>query len=52
MKSGSIFLNARNLGLIPPNHQYLSQDQIASEDDAVRLVGSGGCHLLRAVKTW
>ena len=50
MKSGSIFriLNARNLGLIPPNHQHLPQDQIAS-DDAVRLVGSGGCHLLRAV---
>jgi len=40
MKSGSIFriLNARNLGLIPPNHQHLLQDQIASEDDAVRLV--------------
>ena len=32
MKSGSIFriLNARNLGLIPPNHQHLPQDQIAS----------------------
>jgi len=30
MKSGSIFriLNARNLGLIPPNHQHLPQDQI------------------------
>ena len=29
----SIFriLNARNLGLIPPNHQYLPQDQIASD---------------------
>jgi len=54
MKSGSIFkiLNVRNLGLIPPNHQHLPQDQIASEDDAVRLMGSGGCHLLRAVKTW
>ena len=28
MKSGSIFriLNARNLGLIPPNHQHLSQE--------------------------
>ena len=36
--------------LIPPNHQHLAQDQIASEDDVVRLVGSGGCHLLRAVK--
>ena len=33
MKSGSIFriLNARNLGLIPPNHQHLPQDQIALE---------------------
>jgi len=33
MKSGSIFriLNARNLGLIPPNHQHLPQDQIASD---------------------
>ena len=33
MKSGSIFriLNARNLGLILPNHQHLSQDQIASD---------------------
>jgi len=32
MKSGSIFriLNARNLGLIPPNH--LPQDQIASDE--------------------
>jgi len=39
MKNGSIF---RNLELIPPNHQHLPQDQIAStEDDAVRLVGSG-----------
>ena len=54
MKNGSIFriLNARNLGLIQPNHQHLPQDQIASDDDTVRLVGSGGCHLLRAVKTW
>jgi len=53
MKSGSIFriLNVRNLGLIPPNHQHLPQDQIAS-DDAVHLVGSGGYHLLRAIKTW
>ena len=51
MKSGSIFriLNARNLGLIPSNHQHLPQDQsLRTEDDAVRLVGSGGCHLLRA----
>ena len=33
MKSGSIFriLNARNLGLILPNHQHLLQDQIASD---------------------
>jgi len=33
MKSGSIFriLNARNLGLIPRNHQHLLQDQIASD---------------------
>jgi len=55
MKSGSIFriLNARNLGLIPPNHQHLPQDQsLRMEDDTVHLVGSGGCHLLRAVKTW
>jgi len=30
MKSGSIFriLSARNLGLIPLNHQHLPQDQI------------------------
>jgi len=44
MKSGSIFKiqNARNLGLIPPNYQHLPQDQIASEDDAVHLMGSGG----------
>ena len=42
MKSGSIFriLNARNLELIPPNHQHLPQDQIVSENDAVRLVSS------------
>jgi len=48
MKSGSIFKiqNARNLGLIPPNYQHLPQDQIASEDDVVHLMGSGGCHLL------
>ena len=58
MKSGSIFriLNARNLGFISPNHQYLPQDiflkSLRTEDDAVRLVGSGGCHLLQAVKTW
>ena len=34
MKSESIFriLNARNLGLIPPNHQHLPQDQIASDE--------------------
>jgi len=33
MKSGSIFriLNARNFGLIPPNHQHLPQDQITSD---------------------
>jgi len=33
MKSGSIFriLNARNLGLIPSNHQHLPQNQIASD---------------------
>jgi len=33
MKSGSIFriLNARNLGLNPPNHQHFPQDQIASD---------------------
>ena len=33
MKSGSIFriLNARNLGLIPFNHQHLPQNQIASD---------------------
>jgi len=44
MKSRSIFkINARNLGLIS-NHQHLPQDQIASEDDAVRLVRSGGYH--------
>jgi len=34
MKSGSILriLNTRNLGLIPPNHQHLPQDQIASDE--------------------
>jgi len=34
MKSGSIFriLNARNLGLIPSNHQHLPQNQIASDE--------------------
>ena len=33
MKSGSIFriLNAKYLGLIPPNHQHLPQDQIVSD---------------------
>ena len=33
MKCGFIFriLNARNLELIPPNHQHLPQDQIASD---------------------
>jgi len=42
MKSGSIFriLNAKNLGLIPPNHQHLSQDQIAS--DGRRCCAFGG----------
>ena len=48
MKSGSIFkiLNARNLGLIPLNHQYLPQDQIASDKrrccafDGIRRVSS------------
>jgi len=29
-----------------------STKSLRTEDDAVRLVGSGGCHLLRAVKTW
>jgi len=51
MKSGSIFriLNARNLDPAQPS----TQDQLLrTEDDAVRLVGSRGCHLLRAVKTW
>ena len=54
MKSGSIFriLNARNLGLIPPNHQHLPQNQIASDGrwccafDEIRRVS------LRVVKTW
>jgi len=34
MKSGSIFriLNARSIELIPPNHQHLPQDQIASDE--------------------
>jgi len=42
MKSGSIFriLNARNLGLIPPNHEHLPQDQIAS--DGRRCCAFGG----------
>ena len=55
MKRGSIFriLNARNLGLIPPNHQHLPQDQIASDGRrCCAFDGSGGCHLLRAVKIW
>jgi len=34
------------------NHQHLPQESLRMEDDAVRLVGSGGYHLLRAVKTW
>jgi len=29
-----------------------SSRSLQTEDDAVRLVGSGECHLLRAVKTW
>jgi len=43
MKSGSIFriLNARNLGLIPPN-TFLKTKSLRTEDDAVRLVGSRG----------
>jgi len=48
MKSGSIFriLKARNLGLIPPNHQHLPQDQIISDGrrrcafDGIRRVSS------------
>ena len=42
MKNRSIFriLNARNLGLIPPNHQHLPQDQIAL--DGRRCCAFGG----------
>jgi len=29
-----------------------SRKSLRMEDDAVRLMGSGGCHLLRAVKIW
>ena len=53
MKSGSIFriLNARNLGLIPPNHQHLPQNQIAS--DGRRCCAFGGIRrMLRAIKIW
>ena len=54
MKSGSIFriLNARNLGLIPTINIFLKTKSLRMEDDAVHLVRSGGCPLLRAVKTW
>ena len=54
MKSGSIFriLNARNLGWIPPNHQHLPQDQIASNGRWCYAFGGIRCHLLRAVKIW
>jgi len=31
---------------------FLKTKSLRTEDDAVRLVGLGGCHLLRAVKTW
>jgi len=31
---------------------FLKTKSLRMEDDAVRLMGSGGCHLLRAVKTW
>ena len=43
MKSGSIFriLNARNLGLIPPNNIFLKIKLLRTEDDAVCLVESG-----------
>jgi len=50
MKSGSIFriLNTRNLELIPPNHQHLPQDQIASDGrccafDGIRRVSTTSC---------
>jgi len=44
MKSGSIFriLNARNLGLIPTINIFLKTKSLRTEDDAMRLVGSGG----------
>ena len=55
IKSGSIFriLNARNLGLIPSNHQYLPHDQIAS--DGRRCCAFGGIRKVSATmscKTW
>jgi len=31
---------------------FLKTKSLRTEDDAVRLMGSEGCHLLRAVKTW
>ena len=54
MKSESIFriLNARNLELIPPTINIsLKTKSLRTENDAVLLMGSGGCYLLRAVKT-
>ena len=56
MKSGSIFriLNARNhIGWSRSTiNIFLKIKSFRTEDDAVRLMGSGGCHLLRAVKIW
>jgi len=48
-----ILNSATNLGLIPIINIFLKTKSLQTEDeDAVRLVGSGGCHLLRAVKIW
>jgi len=52
MKSESIFriLNARNLGLIPPNHQHLPQDQIALARK--RCCAFGGIRRVSSTTSW
>ena len=54
MKSGSIFriLTQEILSWSRPTINIFKTKSLWTEDDVVRLVGSGGYHLLRAVKTW
>ena len=54
MKNGSIFriLNVRNWGWSCPTINIFLKTKSLRTENAVRLVRSGGCHLLRAVKTW